>query len=89
VRLVSLRDLIDSNLTMVLGYRPEFHTMVWGCLCFKFRSKEDLGAIFNRLWGWGPSDMVLKEWAINLGLWKEEVLTSIGNKIGRFLNYKT
>jgi hypothetical protein len=64
----ALGNWIDKNWTEPLGYRPGFHTLSRGWICFKFHSREDLNNIFNRTWGWGPSDLVLKEWSVAFDL---------------------
>jgi hypothetical protein len=47
-----------------LGYCLVFHTLSRGRICFKFRSRENLNKNFNKMWGWGPSSLVLKEWSV-------------------------
>jgi len=61
----SLKDWLESNWKLVLGYIPTFCILSRGWLCFEFLSQEDLLVIFSHSWGWGPSSLVLKEWTIS------------------------
>jgi hypothetical protein len=38
----SLTIWLDSNWSGLFGYRPKFHTLAYGWICFNFKSKEDL-----------------------------------------------